>query len=61
MSDRTSIWLLVAALLLDACGTCGYFYDGGATARPYYKACKRGNTTTVVCDSPNRLPNSGCQ
>jgi len=52
---------LLLLLLLTGCGTCGYFYDGGATARPYYKACKVHGRFTVECDSPNRLPNEECK
>ena len=62
--------LLLAALVLyvNGCSSCQTFYryDGGASARPYYRLdiCRDRDgktTTTLVCDSPNRLPNQQCK
>ena len=68
VEDVTLVLLAVLALCLSGCATCQtyYRYDGGASARPYYRLdiCQNrdGTTsTTLVCDSPNRLPNAQCK
>lgn len=60
--------LLALAVAMAGCATCETFYRHDSTSldRPYYRldVCKNrdGTTsTTLVCDSPNRLPNSGCK
>ena len=49
---------------LQGCSSCRvvYAYDGGASARPYYKVrlCP-GAKPVVECDSPTRLPTEGCR
>ena len=60
--------ILAIAVSLTGCATCETFYrhDSASIDRPYYRldVCKNrdGTTsTTLVCDSPTRLPNSGCK
>jgi hypothetical protein len=62
-------WIaLFALIVLPACATCQtyYRYDGGASPRPYYRldVCRNrdGSTSsTLVCDSTDRLPNATCK
>lgn len=68
LTDALLTLLIVFALCATGCTHCQtyYRYDGGASARPYYRLdiCQNrdGTTsTTLVCDSPNRLPNSSCK
>ena len=60
--------ILALAVSMAGCATCETFYrhDSSATERPFYRVdiCRNrdGTTsTTLVCDSPTRLPNSGCK
>lgn len=69
------IWdmVLTLAFVLLLCCTPGcahcqtfYRFDGGATERPYYRIdiCRTWDgkaTSTLVCESANRLPNDTCK
>ncbi len=54
----------IVAIALSGCSSCKviYAYDGGVTAKPYYKVriCD-GKKPVVECDSPTRLPTALCR
>lgn len=59
-----AVALCLAFAWLSGCGGCPTAYrdDGGATARRHYKvALCPGKPVRVVCDSPDKLPNSDCE
>lgn len=67
LTDALLTLLIVLALCATGCTHCQtyYRYDGGASARPYYKltVCDRPDgtkTTTLECDSATRLPTASC-
>ena len=56
------LWLAVVAFLLGCGCPTAYRYDGGVTARPFYKVELCPNQRErILCDSPTRLPSGGCK
>lgn len=56
-------YLVAVIAFAQGCGCQTYYrYDGGLTAKPYYKVeiCK-GSPATILCESSKRLPNSECR
>ena len=55
--------ILAIAALLTGCGCpTAYRYDGGVTARPYYKVELCPNRPPrVLCDDVEKLPTARCR